>query len=114
MEWPGKCEKCDGSGKIKTKGTPGLRPYYQSSWVEVEVDCDLCNGTGERELTVDEAANVIWDCGWRITQVFKTVNGRRWVAVEEIYGYGVHFSEDGDTLKEAFNAAARAAYRRQG
>jgi hypothetical protein len=101
MEWP----KCEEPGCIN-----GQTEHRMGGWQE----CPACNGTGERELTVDEAANVIWDCGWRITQVFKTVNGRRWVAVEEIYGYGVHFSEDGDTLKEAFNAAARAAYRRQG
>ena len=110
MEWP-KCEYCKGEQVLRQSISCEQLGGVESSRY---IPCPKCNGTGERELTVDEAANVIWDCGWRITQVFKTVNGRRWIAVEEIYGYGVHFSEDGDTLKEAFNAAARAAYRRQG
>lgn len=65
---------------------------------------------GERELTADEACEIIWSCGWRITNVFKTESDdMRWVALEEIWGCG-HFSENGETVEVALAAAARAVY----
>lgn len=113
MDWP-KCEKCDGTGKRYAYLSPGdcddIRRGYRPE-PEKET-CYYCHGTGEGELTVDQAAEIIWDCGWRVTEVFKTQDGLRWVGVEEIWGYRCHFSENGKTLEEAFTAAARAVYER--
>ena len=105
MEWP-KCEQCDGEGE-----------YYYCEQVGM-VKCEDCNGTGERELTADEAWEYL-----RANSGFKRMTSLIVMDGTVQLFEGCHdcqqfvwrdYDGDGETLTEALNAAARAAYRRQG
>ena len=99
MEWP-KCEECKGTRAVDVGGYKSINR------------CPVCNGTGERELTADEAAE------------YMDANGQHGIgpiyfpgATQPGQKYGIGLQGElvfEETIKEIFNKAARAAYRRQG
>ena len=101
MDWP-KCEVCGGEKTIEINinyRDPALRHQVHK--------CSACNGTGERDLTADEAADVLTTC--QIT--FSWVDDGYYLTVWR--GSNCIWSNEGaevnsPTLTRALNAACRA------
>jgi len=75
MDWP-KCEECEGRGTIIDQlcpahdyGDPGYPPA-ECGFCERK-PCPACNGTGERDLTADEAADVLRKQGETDNEIWK-------------------------------------------
>ncbi len=104
MDWPGICEECEDGKIFYNKFTSnGVKAVWGS--------CSKCNGTGERDLTADEAAECLWDSGYTWTP------RRRYYEDKKTYRIEIDFHSDsagitgcgiGETLPEALNAACRA------
>ena len=104
MEWP----KCEEPGCIN-----GQTEHRMGGWQE----CPACNGTGERELTVDEADKYLRFNKCRWWPLYECPDD---VVIEvELYKFTGTVSHErlgnyaGYNLTEALRAAARAV-RRQG
>ena len=54
--WP-KCERCEGKAFSYDVINPGGREVWEMG--SMQHPCPVCNGTGERDLTVDEAAEYL-------------------------------------------------------
>jgi len=94
MEWP----KCEEPGCIN-----GQTEHRMGGWQE----CPACNGTGERELTVDEAAEYIKS--FRV----HSYNPRPGITNYEICPEAWPIWFWGETFKGALNSAARGEWERR-
>ena len=101
MDWP-KCEKCEGTGKLR------VWSYDKKEWVVITGGpCPECNGTGERDLTEGEAAELIAEYYQCCQIVLEEKIGGIW-CIGVFIMKELKLTAQGSSLKEAFNAAARA------
>jgi len=108
MDWP-KCEYCDGKGGqiVQAPAIPGTP---DEDWF---ITCAFCGGTGERDLTADEAAEYLLEFygEWESELCFYPGNEFPYELDIDCDICGIK----GKTLTQALNAAARAVRdRRQG
>jgi hypothetical protein len=124
MDWP-KCEECEGEG---------CREHYwdgdKKEWIPDGV-CPACNGTGECDLTADEAAEILCEQDktdgeiWKLEPDYMHDSDDYVVKRTETYWTGETIAgrpqKDfnwitiglGETPTAALNAAARAVYERK-
>ena len=118
MDWP-KCEECKGSGK-------GDYEDVAKSWWRDDLPCPACNGTGERDLTADEAAEylispknyfIYWEVDYRPDdQIHDEQSERLIITFYFVYkardgferGKDFTVNVNGKSITEALNAACRA------
>ena len=126
MDWPGKCEECNGEKEVPIGYTLSVEvtPYEASQiadgeYIKRKVPCGACNGTGERGLTADEAAEYlrVYPDGYIMSDPFGVewddFNKLWFVFGGQIPSYpGNDITKGGKTLTEALSAAARAVYER--
>jgi len=105
MDWP-KCKKCGG---LKT--VPAL--VGNDAGAIGEMDCLACNGTGERDLTADEAAEYIKPYFQSMICINRRFEIAIWIVThtELSSDRSLHRFSD-EILTVALNAAARAVKER--
>jgi len=107
MDWP-KCKVCKGSGWRILE----LQEAYTTTVNKKNIPCGECNGTGERDLTADEAAEYVikaypearaihYDNGWEVVDWDNWDNNP--VTID-----GLEDDKCYPKISEAYNAAARA------